>query len=173
MWGTSIRSQQFAEDLIDSVNKDVFGLVDDKDYDAKKKGLIVQAKDKAIAVFTDFEGFDMGVWMEDERDIMFQIYPPRHRAKFQDMNKFLAASEQPFSKVFDGICEIAAEYYRHTTPKTHRVSLVHNRKRRGMDLLEIRLQGLYRVPSWRETMVDVMKLLEKTCRQLARNEAMA
>jgi hypothetical protein len=168
MWGATAKSQMFAEKLITGVNRDIFGHDGSSPNSVRndtqsKKGVLVQRKDKHIAVFDEFSGFDVNIWMEDDRDVIFQIYPPRKRAEFPDFDRFLEVVEKPFARVFDSICEAVAEYY--SFRATHRVKLLHDPHRRGMDLVEVRLEGLYRVMKWEELLIDVLKLLQKNLKE--------
>jgi len=174
-WGQSVEQQKFADKLISSVNKDVFGMTDEELRDPstldRRKGLVVQLKDKKIGVFTEFEGFDADIWMEDDRDIMMQLYPPRGRAQFPSLDVFLEAIEKPFARVFDAVCNVKAEYYAYGMERPHRVTLKHDSRRRGMDLLELRLAELYKNLGWHTFMVDVLKECQKEMRRVAESRA--
>jgi len=164
-WGSTRAEQLFAHELLEAIDTD-YGLSrgDYLDEGSKKsKGMVIELYDKHIAVITEFEGFNVSVWMEDGRDVLMQLYPPRGEAMFLDYAFFMESADKTFDRVFDGVCEAMAEDYSHR--QGHRVYLVHDRKRKGMDVLEVRLIGLYRIPAWKTTMVDVLKLLEKKTSQ--------
>ena len=171
-WGRSVEQQKFASQLIEGVNKDIFGISHQDYVDPEKaqhrKGLVVQTHDKDIGVFTEFEGFDVSVWMEDDRDIMIQLYPPRMRVKFPNFELFLEKMEKPFARVLDGVCNVAAEFYPHNPNKPHRVSLGNDKKRRGMDLLELRCADLYKKLGWKTFMIDVLKECQTESRRLTK-----
>jgi len=164
--GATLGQYDFATQLMRAVNAS-YGLnaEDPEGVSAegaeRSKGQVIQTYDKWIANFTEFEGFNAAVHMEDNMDVCIQLYPSRGHAKFKDLGFLIRAADRDFALVFDGVCEAVASFYAHQQP-THRLHLIHDRKRRGMDLIEIRLVNLYRMPLWAATMVDVFKLLQKT-----------
>ena len=171
-WGTSVSSLNFANRLQDVIGKEVLGYSDDPEQDvSEKKGLVVNIKDKAIAVFREFEGFNVSCWMEDDQDVVFQFYPENRRAKFYEFEKFLRTVDNVFRRVCDGTCEATAEFYQYNNQKPHRVRLMHDRTRRGMDMVEIRAVNLYKVISWEAVMVDVLKLLQSEVRRYSEVES--
>lgn len=130
-------------------------------------GIDLLVDDKIVSVLTT-EMFDVTLWVEDGQDVCFQMYPPFHQADFAGGGETLFRNviEEPFKRVFRDGCaghkrlkNVSADYY--LFRDGHQVGLVHEKKRRGMDLLFIRFADFAGHYDWQERIIDLLKELKK------------
>lgn len=179
-WGATNASKTFADNLLGALNDDL-----DRDLDnpaitdvyqsgndrldsemSQRRGIVIETKDKFIVEIREFRGFDVGIWQEDGRDILMQLYPPGGRAMFPHIECFKEALDASFMRVYNGMCEASINGYEHI--EGHNQYLVHDPRRSGMDMVQIRLIGLYRHPEqfWLPSLIDVLKLTSSNLRDL-------
>ena len=170
-WGATNSSLKFANTLIGAVNRDLGCDSDsfeglEEEGKSKKGGVHVELYDKHLAVLEDYEGFNVTAWMEDNEDICFQFYPPRHMAMFADFELFLEVSDRVSSRILEGVCDATAEFYAHPrghltelnpSGEMHGVRLMHTKNTKGVDILQVRLTGMYELPFWEVYLTDIFK----------------
>ena len=88
-WGATRGAQRFASTLLEAINSD-YGMTATNPNDAARegeegRGLQIELYDKILLEFTEFEGYDAVTWMEDDSDVLIQLYPPHGRAAFDDL----------------------------------------------------------------------------------------
>jgi len=132
-----------------------------------KAGIKVEYLDKVIAVLDGPEGghifkhFSAGVRAEDELDVCYQIFPRFGAPWFTPGVIAVAKAMTPaMDKVLCPLVQVMPEFY--DGKKRHRMALVHDRKRSGMDLLEIRAVGLCKLPYAETIAIDFLKVLDET-----------
>ena len=131
----------------------------------RNKGMMVNYNERTLAVFEDvFPRFDAVTWLEDNRHIGVQIYPPRGRTYFGNFPLLLDQSNRCAARVFINKCNtIKAEYY--SGRRHHKVALVHDRSRRGYDMIHLMFIGLNDRVDSVDLLVDYLKLLADRIRQ--------
>lgn len=174
-WGATNASKKFADSLLSALNDDIdrdasnpyvtdYYQTGDDQMDegmSKRRGMVIETKDKFIVELRDFRGYDVGIWQEDERDVLMQIYPPGGRAMFPYIQCFKEALDEAFGRVYEEICPAQLEGYEHV--EGHSQYLVHAPQRKGIDMVKIRLIGLHSFPEsiWMSAVIDSLKLLSQ------------
>jgi hypothetical protein len=148
-WGATLEQQQSAGRLLSTLHED----------SEARGGFTLVVEDKVIAADVAFDTFWAATWMEDGSDVCMQLYPPKGHARFDEFHWFLEMADKAFERVFQGVCGVEAQFYE--SRMSHRVRLVHDPKRRGMDLLQVRVTRLYKVPRYETLVRDIYQLLEK------------
>lgn len=129
----------------------------------KKRGIVVQAEDKFVAV-KELPEFEVSIWTESGADVCFMLYPPRWEQEFSafpDEERLNLLGNQLgilLRKAYHdrGVVVMPESFL---AREGSRRSTQHDPGHYGMDIFNVRIVRGIRAPRWDKTLTSVLLTL--------------